>query len=387
MIGEFQGYWRDDGRAGTRNYVLIMPLSPVVSTTASWVQTSVPGTVSVELHQDVEPSVDGFELAVRTLAGWVDHPNVYAAVLIALTEGDALVRELLPKLGRHVRYRLIAFDQAGGRRSAAEKARAAAAHYVRESEMMARSPIPLSRLILATECGGSDACSGLSANPSLGYASDLVIQQGGTSILAETPELIGAERILAERAVTPTIAEAIWSTVRHAEQVAMRMGVDFRGGQPAPGNMEGGITTIEEKSLGCVHKGGSSPVVDVIDYAERPITPGLVVMDTPGHDVMQFVGMVAAGAQVVVFTTGRGTPTGAAIAPTIKVSTRTALKHQLPELIDFDAGPIVEGFLTVEQVGQALFRKILSVANGEWVAAEQFGHREFGIFPGWGKDA
>jgi len=163
----------------------------------------------------------------------------------------------------------------------------------------------------------------------------------------------------------------------------MRMGVDFRGGQPAPGNMAGGITTIEEKSLGCVHKGGTSPVVDVVDYAERPTRPGLVVMDTPGHDVMQFVGMAAAGAQVIVFTTGRGTPTGAAIVPVIKVSTRTDLKRQLPDVIDFDAGPVIDGYLTVEQVGEALWRKIRRVASGELVAAERWGHREFGIFPGW----
>lgn len=387
MNREFKGYWREDGRVGTRNHVLILPLSAAVSATATAIQREVPGTVSVEMHQDVDPEVQGFALAIRTLSGWVDHPNVYATVLLALDERDALVGELMARIATHVKFRLVTFDQEGGRRAATLKASQVARDYLYEALAVPRRPAPLSHLLLATECGGSDACSGLSANPSLGYASDLLIQQGGTSILAETTELIGAERILADRAITPAIADAIWTTVGHAERAAMRMGVDFRGGQPAPGNIAGGITTIEEKSLGCVHKGGASPVVDVIDYAERPTQPGLVVMDTPGHDVMQFVGMAAGGAQVVVFTTGRGTPTGLAIAPVIKVSTRTALKRQLPDLIDFDAGPIVNGLLTVDQVGHALFRKIVSVANGEPVAAERFGHREFGIFQGWGSES
>lgn len=385
-IKEFSGYWRDDGRVGTRNHVLILPLSPAVSTSASWVQQAVPGTVSVELHQDVDPSVAGYPLAIRTLTGWVDHPNVYATVLLALSQDDPVVEDLLPRLGSHVRYRLVSLGREGGRRAAQEAARQAAQDYRKAADGLERRPAPLSALILATECGGSDASSGLSANPSLGFASDRLVEAGGTSILAETTELIGAEHILAARATSAMVHDAIWETVRHAERAAMRMGVDFRGGQPAPGNIAGGITTIEEKSLGCVHKGGNSPVAGVIDYAERPGMQGLVIMDTPGHDVMQFVGMAAGGAQVMVFTTGRGTPTGAAIAPVIKVSTRTALKQQLPDLIDFNAGTIIDGVQTREQVGWALFRKILSVTNGENVAAEILGHREFGIFQGWGEE-
>jgi altronate dehydratase large subunit len=347
------------------------------------VEQAVSGAVAVELHQDVGPALPGWTLAVRTLRGWVDHPNVYGTILLALTEHDPVVEAVVDGLPPSVRWQVISFAEVGGRRAAEAAAIATASAWAAEAREMVRQPIPVRYLLLATECGGSDACSGLSANPSLGYASDLLIQHGGTSILAETTELIGAEGILAARARTPAVADAIWQTVSHAEHAAMRMGVDFRGGQPAPGNMAGGITTIEEKSLGCVHKGGTSPVVDVVDYAERPTRPGLVVMDTPGHDVMQFVGMAAAGAQVIVFTTGRGTPTGAAIVPVIKVSTRTDLKRQLPDLIDFDAGPVIDGYLTVEQVGEALWRKIRRVASGELVAAERWGHREFGIFPGW----
>ena len=380
----FEGFWRQDGRVGIRNHVLVLPLSPGVSSTASMVCSQVPGSVGVELHQDIDPRVDGFPLAVRTLRGWIDHPNVYATIIVAYSAEDPVVEAVIVDLPETVRYELITLERAGGRKRAQAQAEVAAQRFVQEAQRLSRKPAGLEHLLLATECGGSDACSGISANPSLGYASDLVIGYGGTSILAETTELIGAERILAGRAVTSTVSHAVWHTVSHAEQAAMRMGVDFRGGQPAPGNMTGGITTIEEKSLGCVHKGGSSPVTDIIEYAERPGTHGLVIMDTPGHDVMQFVGMAAGGAQIIVFTTGRGTPTGASIVPVIKVSTRTALKKSLPDLIDFDAGPVIDGFSTVEETGRALLRKIISVANGERVAAERFGHREFGIFQGWG---
>ena len=179
MNHEFNGYWRDDGRVGTRNHVLILPLSPAVSATATTVQLATPGTVSVEIQQDVDPAVEGYALAIRTLSGWVDHPNVYATVLLALDARDALVEELLTRIAPHVKYRLVTFDQEGGRRAAALKASQVARDYLYDALAVPRRPAPLRHLLLATECGGSDACSGLSANPSLGYASDLLIQQGG----------------------------------------------------------------------------------------------------------------------------------------------------------------------------------------------------------------
>ncbi|MCL4351559.1 MAG: UxaA family hydrolase [Firmicutes bacterium] len=383
-IQSFHGFWRSDGRVGTRNHVLILPLAPAVNRAASLARDAVSGSVGVEMHQDIGPDVEGYEFAMRVLAGWADHPNVYATIFVAVSETDPVVDSLLHRLSSKTRYHLITLQKAGGTRRAADQITQAAKQYLAEAQDLKRQPAPLEKLILATECGGSDACSGLSANPSLGHASDLVIRAGGTSILAETTGLIGAEKILADRAIKPSVGEQLFQTVYHAEHASMRMGVDMRGAQPAPGNIEGGITTIEEKSLGCVHKGGNSPLVDVIDYAERPRSHGLVVMDTPGHDVMQLVGMAAAGAQVIVFTTGRGTPTGSAIVPVIKMSTRTALKQDLSELIDIDAGPVVDGYLTVAEIGWQLFRKIIAVANGERVSAERLGHREFGIFQGWG---
>lgn len=383
----FLGYPRPDGRAGTRNHVLILPVSPGANRASSLAREVLPSAVGVEIHQDIEPAIEGYDLAVRTMQGWVDHPNVYATVLVSLTPDDRFLNDITRDLPGHVRFSVATLQKAGGTRRAAEMICRMAEPWLQEAAAMLREPVPLSKLLLATECGGSDACSGLSANPSLGFASDLLIARGGSSILAETTELIGAEKILQDRSVTPAIGAKLVATVAHAERASMRMGVDFRGAQPAPGNIEGGITTIEEKSLGCVHKGGSSPLTGVIDYAERPKTQGLVVMDTPGHDVMQLVGMAASGSQVMVFTTGRGTPTGSAISPVIKMSTRTALKKSLPDLIDIDAGPVIEGHLTVEDVGWQVFRKILAVASGEKVAAERLGHREYGIFHGWGGEA
>lgn len=382
----FRGYARADGRVGTRNHVLILPLVPAANRVAATVAADIPEVTGIMMHQDLAPQIEGFELAVRTLRGWVDHPNVYATVLVGADPAEPILARVSEHLPPHVRFEVVTLAESRGTRGAIDRVRALVRPWLDEAGRMAREPVPVSGLILGTECGGSDACSGLSANPALGHASDLLIQAGGTSILAETTELIGAEHLLAERAVSAEVRRRLLATVTHAERASMRMGVDFRGAQPAPGNMEGGISTIEEKSLGCVHKGGLSPLAEVIDYGERPPGRGLVVMDTPGHDVMQLVGMAAGGAQVIVFTTGRGTPTGSAIVPVIKVSTRTALKESLPEVIDLDAGPVIDGLLSVEALGADLFRKILAVCEGERVSAERGGHREFGIFPGWGSE-
>lgn len=387
MLDTFLGYARADGRVGTRNHVLVLPLGPAANRAVALAVAEVSDLVHIQLTTDIGPAWPGYDFALRALRGWVDHPNVYACVLVALDQDDLVLQEIMDGLPQHVRVEVVTLAQEQGTRGAALRIKQIGRSLLSHAKKEARQAASVAHLLLATECGGSDACSGLSANPALGYASDEVIKRGGTSILAETTELIGAEKILMDRAVTPAIAAALLKTVIHAERASMRMGVDFRGAQPAPGNIEGGISTIEEKSLGCVHKGGTSPLCDVVDYAERPRGQGLVVMDTPGQDVMQLVGMASAGSQVMVFTTGRGTPTGSAIAPVIKVSTRTALKLQLPDHIDFDAGAIVSGFLAVDDVGLALYRKILSVASGERVLAEMHGQREFALFAGWGQEA
>jgi altronate dehydratase large subunit len=239
--------------------------------------------------------------------------------------------------------------------------------------------MPRAELVLGLECGGSDALSGITANPALGVASDLLVGDGGTSILAETPELIGAEEHLAARAATPEVARAVRETILGFERAIQELGVDVRGAQPSPGNQAGGLTTIEEKSLGAAKKGGDAPIVGVLDYGERPVSRGLHIMDTPGHDIEQMVGMVAGGCQIVAFTTGRGTPTGCPIAPCVKISSNTRVFERLRGDIDFDAGAILDGGGTVRSTGEQIYELLLRVAAGASTASERRGNREFAI--------
>jgi len=244
---------------------------------------------------------------------------------------------------------------------------------------MERTPSDVSELILGTECGGSDACSGISANPALGIASDLLIDADGSVILAETTELIGAEHLIAARAVNPQVAARCYDVIKRCEDSAKSMGVDMRGGQPTPGNIEGGLSTIEEKSLGCIYKAGTKPLQDIIDYAMPVTKKGLIWMDTPGQDIEQITGMVAGGCHFVVFTTGRGTCCGSPIAPTIKVATNTALYEKMKDNMDVNAGTIITGDESVQQVGRRIYQEMLQVASGKYPKAEILGFNDFAI--------
>jgi len=210
-------------------------------------------------------------------------------------------------------------------------------------------------------------------------ASDLVVKAGGTVILSEVPEFIGAEHLLAARAADPSIAAQIVEAVLRREQEANRMGVDMRGSQPTPGNMAGGLTTIEEKSLGTISKGGSTPIREFLRYAYRPTQRGLVIMDTPGNDPESVTAMAAGGAQVVVFTTGRGSPTGCPIAPVVKVASNSAMYHRLRDDMDLDAGTMISAGESLVSVGQRIFDEIVAAASGKQTAAETWGHKEFAI--------
>jgi altronate dehydratase large subunit len=238
---------------------------------------------------------------------------------------------------------------------------------------------PVSNLIMATECGGSDFSSGLTANPAIGLASDRLIESGGTVILSETTEIIGGEHILAKRAANSDVAQRIHEIVQRVEENARRAGVDIRGAQPSPGNIRGGITTIEEKSLGCIHKAGTKPVQGVVKYAGPIRGRGLWVMDTPGQDVESVTGMVAGGAQIVVFSTGLGTPVGCPIAPVIKITGNPDTAHRMWDHIDINAGTVLIGRDTIEEVGQKILRFLLAVSNGKRTKAERLGHGEFAI--------
>jgi altronate dehydratase large subunit len=242
-----------------------------------------------------------------------------------------------------------------------------------------REPVSVNELTLGTECGGSDALSGISANPALGVASDLLVEAGGTVLLAETPEMIGAEHLLAARARDEAVAKDIYRIVDNWENLVKSLGVDLRSAQPSPGNKAGGLTTIEEKSLGCIHKAGSSMIEEVIGFAEKPTRRGLVIMDTTAQDVEQLTAMVAGGAQVVVFTTGRGNPVGCPIAPVIKVVSNSDVFRRMRENIDINAGNVVTGRESLPDAGKRIFREILQVASGKLTKAERLRHWEFAV--------
>ncbi len=349
---------------GARNHVLVLPL---VASASGVARALARGTGATWVEHDYEPTADDLprnrERITLTLVGFATNPNVGAVLLVADTPERSALLDPVRATGQQAD--LVVVTEAGGLRRAIEQGRARLGPLLTKTAAASRERAPVAALMLGTECGGSDALSGITANPALGVASDHLIDAGGTAVLAETTELIGAEHLLARRAATPAVALA------HGE--------DIRGANPAPGNIEGGLTTIEEKSLGAAKKGGTRTIQQVVEYAGRPATSGLVIMDTPGNDIEQMVGMVAAGCQVAAFTTGRGTPTGSAIVPVIKIATNSHTATRMQDNIDLNAGLILEGAETLETMGRRIYDAVLAVAQGELTKAERLGHREFSI--------
>lgn len=379
---KFMGYRRADGKIGIRNHVLILPAVVCANRVARGIAEMVSGAVWVEHQNGCTQLGADLELSKRVLVAHGTHPNVFGIVVVGLgceTLRAQAVVEAIQAACPEKPVKLVIIQDEGGSVKATMVGATAAREMLGQASREVRVPVDAAELILGTECGGSDACSGISANPALGKASDLLIEDGGTVILAETTELIGAEHIVAARAVTPAVADRCYEVIARCEKQATDMGVDMRGGQPTPGNIEGGLSSIEEKSLGCVYKAGTKPLQDVIDYAMPVTKRGLVWMDTPGQDIEQLTGMVAGGCQIVVFTTGRGTCCGSPIAPTIKVATNSELYRHMNDNIDLDAGPIVAGEATVDQIGRLIYEEMLAVASGKLCKAEILGFNDFAI--------
>jgi altronate dehydratase large subunit len=378
---QFLGYKRHDGKVGVRNHVLILPTITCATQTAQRITELVHGTVSfVHQHGCAQVGVD-YEQTFRTYEGLGLNPNVYGVVVLGLgceTHQSKSVAREIAKSGKPVRE--VSIQDHGGTLSTIAEGAKAAVQLVQEASEVTRELCDFSDLIVGTECGGSDACSGLTANPAVGRVSDMIVNHGGTAILAETTELIGAEHLLAERAFNDKVRKRVYEVIEAMENRAIGMGVDIRTGNPSPGNIEGGLSSLEEKSLGAANKAGSTPLQELIDYAEKPTKKGLVWMDTPGHDIEQLTGMVAGGAQVVLFTSGRGTPTGSPIAPTIKLSTNTQMYESMTDNMDFNAGTIIEGKESLEDVSGRLFEEITTVSSGKLTKAEILKQHDFGIW-------
>ena len=379
---KFKGFRRSDGTVGIRNHVLVIPSVVCANRVARGISQQIAGTTWVEHQHGCTQLGADAELTAHVLVSHGTHPNVYGVVVVGLGCETIRAQDIAAAIKKQCPYKpvhLVIIQDEGGSVKATAAGASAARKMVGEASQQQREDIDVAELILGTECGGSDAYSGISGNPALGIASDLLIADGGTVILAETTEIIGAEHIVAARAVNETVAQKCFDVIKRCEKQATDMGVDMRGGQPTPGNIEGGLSSIEEKSLGCIYNAGSKPLQDVIEYAAPITQKGLVWMDTPGQDVEQITGMVAGGCHLVVFTTGRGTCCGSPIAPTIKVSTTTQLFERMNDNIDLDAGPIVSGTATVQQVGEMIMNEMLEVASGKQSKSEILGFNDFAI--------
>ena len=385
----FPGYARADGRVGTRNYFALLSTVNCSASVARLVQERFPAAT---LRQEF-PNVDGVlafthksgcgmpmgephQLLMRVLAGLAHHPNIMGYVLIGLGCEVNLVASLrqygqLDRPG-DVAPTFLEIQSAGGVRRTVEAATAAVTQLLPRVNAARRTPQPISKLVLAENCGGSDARSGITANPALGIASDELVRYGGTSVLAETPEIYGAEHLLARRAIRREVGERLLARVRWWEEYVRRHGASIDN-NPSPGNKAGGLTTIYEKSLGAVAKSGQSPLMAVYEYAEPITASGLCFMDTPGLDPVSMTGLVAGGCNLGVFTTGRGSVYGCKPSPCIKVATNTALFQAMTEDMDLNAGTILDGTETIEQVGRRIFEKIIAVAGGEKTRSEEAG--------------
>ena len=378
MSEKLFAYLRDNGSWGLRNNVLVLPLHSALASTARTIADTSDGAVAISHDWSGEIDSD-LPRILFTLSGYASNPNNFAVVFLII--GSAEEKSIIDgaqALGLK-NFTVLSLPEIGSLEKLQSDALLIANKYVAEAKSQKRIEAPWSAIVLGLECGGSDALSGITANPALGVASDRLVELGATSVLGETTEILGAEHLLAARAIDPEVGKRIVAMVSRYEASINYEGIDIRGAQPSRGNIEGGLSTLEEKSLGAAKKAGNAPLTGVLEFGEKPLTPGLYFMDTPGHDIEQLAGFGAGHINVVVFTSGRGTPTGSAIMPTIKVSTNTPMFSAIPDLIDLDAGTIADGLETLAQVGDRIFAEIIEVANGKLTKAERGGHHEFAL--------
>jgi altronate dehydratase large subunit len=309
-------------------------------------------------------------ISTRTLVGLGRNPNVAAALVVGLGCEFIKPQSLAEQIGQSrkpVEYLVI--QEQGGSRKTTRVGIELAGKMLAQASRIKRQECGWDQLMLALKCGGSDALSGVTANPMVGRAADWLAAKGGTVILSETTEMIGTENILAKRAAAPEVAAKIKAIITEQERVTKALLGPLAGLVISPGNIEGGLSSIREKALGCIVKAGTAPIQEVVEYAARPAKRGLVIMDTPGSDIYSLTGMAAAGAQVMVFTTGRGTPAGFPLAPVIKVASNSELFAKMNDDLDLNAGQILDG-TSIEEAGQELIAFLQQVANGELTKAE-----------------
>lgn len=390
----FEGYVRAGGRVGTRNYIGVLTSVNCSATVARQIAQAVERSGLLAEHSEIDgvsafghstgcgmaSTGDGFGNLQRTLAGFARHPNFAGVLLVGLgcevAQIPALMAENWPDGDGG--FHAMTIQDTGGTRKTVEEGVARIADMIVAAKTTTRQAVPASELTVALQCGGSDAYSGITANPAMGAAVDILVAEGGTAILAETPEIYGAEHLLTRRAASPEIGERLIERIRWWEDYTARNGGSMDN-NPSPGNKAGGLTTILEKSLGAAAKGGTTNLNGVYRYAEPVTARGLVFMDSPGFDPVSITGEVASGANIVTFTTGRGSVYGCKPAPSIKLATNSEMYARMADDMDINCGAIADGDKSVQEMGEVIFERILAVASGERSKSEQlgFGDNEF----------
>ena len=382
----FKGIAREDGRVATRNYIGVLATCNCSTT----VVRRIADAFGVEVLKDY-PNVDGIVglghgtgcamtpggigmgLLRRALHGYVTHPNFAAVLLVGLGCETNQLQEFLDETGLKTGPRLRALNiQDQGAAATVREGVAWVKALLAEADRVRRRDVPMSHLVLGVECGGSDAYSGISANPALGVAADLLVAQGGTVVLSESTEIYGAEHLLTRRAVSREVGKEIVKLIKWWETYTANLGGEINN-NPQPGNKAGGLTTILEKSLGAVVKAGTTALNAVYRYAEPITSKGLVFMDTPGYDPVSVTGITAGGVNLVCFTTGCGSVFGSKPAPSLKLATNSALYRRMPEDMDINCGTILDGERTVEEMGRQIFDELIHVASGKKTKSELFG--------------
>lgn len=371
MKTEFWGYQRKDGGVGIRNYVAIISAMDTVNPIVKKIVDLVKGTVSVTDLFGRKLAGYNHDIRLRSLTGLGQNPNVGAAIVISLHRPSAMpIAEAIGKNGTDVEF--IAFQDLGSTLKCIEHGMRLAVKMVKKLSDQKRQPFPLTHLKLGVECGGSDFSSGISGNPAVGNASDRLMEMGGTVLLSETPEIIGAEHVLAKRAVNASVAKKLLKCVKKMEALGVKAGFsDIRSSNPSADNIKGGLTTLAEKSLGAILKAGTKPLVDVLDYSDPiPPQPGFYFMHTAAPACESLTGLAAGGVQLVVFNTGLGNPISNPVTPTIKVSGNPYTVKKSKDDLDLDLSAIITKGLSIENAGKIVFDEILKVANGKMTFSE-----------------
>ena len=389
----FDGYVRPDGAVGTRNYVGVISSVNCSATVCKAIEKAFAGDAMAEwpgvdgvvaiTHGSgcgMSGSGEGIDLLRRTLRGYAGHPNFAAVLVIGLgCEVNQVGMLVEPLAAAGERVRTLTIQDAGGTREAIAEGSAIVRELLALADAARREKVPASRLVVGLQCGGSDGYSGISANPALGAAVDLLVRHGGSAILSETPEIHGAEHLLTARAARPEIAERLMQRLRWWEDYTAKNGGDMNN-NPSPGNKAGGLTTILEKSLGAAAKGGTKTLAAVYHYAEQVKSKGFVYMDTPGYDPVSATGQVAGGANILAFTTGRGSAYGCKPTPSIKLATNTPMYTQMIEDMDINCGDVLDG-VSIEDKGREIFEHILKIASGQRSKSEELGYGDAEFVP------